>query len=209
MSTAADTQRLLTKADWHQWFNSVSRRARRDNIWKYCNPTLTQTSSPAAPPAAASLQNALVLQELVQPIRPRPSDINATATQLSDLTDAELKRWAIIKDDYNDLQRDYAQKSKALAELDNYIESTIDRSNLPIIKDLVTPYEKLKALKQKLEPTSKQLKQSARAKYESARKWNSRTKLDTWLRDYRNAYLEAKAVKLSVVDDYNAHYDFV
>ena len=55
------------------------------------------------------------------------------------------------------MKRDYEKKLKALAELDNCIESTVDKSNHSIIIDLTTTYEKLKALKEKLEPKSKQL----------------------------------------------------
>ena len=101
MAATADIQRLLSKADWPQWFNTVSRRARRDEIWDYCNPALPEAADLAADPTAS------VHQELIQPTRPRPSEIKATATQLSDLSDVELKRWAIIKDDYNDRQREY------------------------------------------------------------------------------------------------------
>lgn len=85
-----------------------------------------------------------------------------------------------MKDRYNDQMRKYKKKAKALAELDNYIESTVDRTNHTIIEDLTTLYEKLKALKEK---------------------WSSRVKLEQWLRDYRNAFLQAKAVKLSLVND--------
>ena len=37
--------------------------------------------------------------------------------------------------------------SNALVELDNYIESIVNRSNQLIIMDLTTMYDKLKALK--------------------------------------------------------------
>jgi outer membrane murein-binding lipoprotein Lpp len=84
--------------------------------------------------------------------------------------------------------REYNKKWKAISELDDYIESTLDRSNHTIIKDLNTLYEKLKALKQRLEPNLNQLKQAARAAYDLAQKWNSRTKLEQWVRTYRNAY---------------------
>ena len=58
--------------------------------------------------------------------------------------------------------REPYRKLKTLGELDNYIESSVDKSNHWIIRDLTTTYEKLKALKEKIEPTSKQLRQSAR-----------------------------------------------
>jgi hypothetical protein len=107
------------------------------------------------------------------------------------------------------MKKDYNVKRKALGELDNYIESTVDKSNHSIIQDLTTTYEKLKALKEKLEPTSKQLRQLARVAYESAQKWNTRTKLELWLRTYRNAFLDAKKAHLPIVEDYYPHYEFV
>jgi len=202
MTTVPASQRLINREDWKDWYSSVSRRARRDNIWDYCNPELQDNPSEGTPSAS-------VLRVLVEPKRPLPSMVRAEATELSDLTDAELKRWTIFKEDYNDRQREYIKKSTALAELDSYIEATVDRSNQPILRDLTTPYSKLKALKQKLEPTPRQQKQAAAAQYQAVQKWTTKSELDTWLRDYRNAYLEAKAVKLPQVDDFNPHYDFV
>jgi hypothetical protein len=136
------------------------------------------------------------------------SEVKPTATRLIDLDNEELKRWTILKDDYSDMKKDYDRKLKALGELDNYIESSVEKSNHSIIRDLTTTYEKLKALKEKLEPTSKQLRQSARVAYESAQKWNTRTKLELWLRTYRNAFLDDKKAQLPIVEDYYPHYDF-
>lgn len=63
---------------------------------------------------------------------------------MSDLTESELKKWAILEDDYSDRMREYNKKSKAISELDNPIESTVDRNNYTIIRNLTTPYAKLK-----------------------------------------------------------------
>lgn len=54
-------------------------------------------------------------QKLLQQLIPRHSSskanqINSTATQLADLTDGEFKRWAILKNDYSDIQGEYIQK---------------------------------------------------------------------------------------------------
>jgi hypothetical protein len=210
-ATTIESRQLNTKADWPQWYSSVICRARRDGILDYCNPELAEedsaiASSSTAPPAAATSP---IHRVLIEPIRPTASQINPDATLLSELNDEELDRWVILRNGYNDRMREYEKKHKAILELAYYIESTVDRSNYIIIRDLITPYEMLKALKQMLEPTSMQLKWSARATYESAQKWNSRTKPEIWIRTYRDAYLEAKSVQLPIVDDYNPHYDFV
>jgi hypothetical protein len=107
-----------------------------------------------------------------------------------------------MKDDYNERTREYKEKAKCLAELDNYIGSTVDRSNHMIIRGLNNPYKKL-------EPTSAQLKQTARAAYEAAQKWNGRVKLEQWLRNYRNAYPQAQLAQLPTILEYQPHYDFV
>ncbi|KAF2257949.1 tannase-domain-containing protein [Lojkania enalia] len=111
----------------------------------------------------SSNTTASALKVLIELKQPTSGSIRATATQLSDLTDAKLKRWMILKEDYNDRQREYAKKLKALEELDNYIESAVDSSHQPIFEDLSTPYTKLKALKKRLELIPSQLKQTARA----------------------------------------------
>jgi hypothetical protein len=217
-TTKAESQQLLTKADWPEWYSSVTRRAKRDKIWEYCNPDLPQEGSATASSSAATRADTLAAttsttasfhRELIEPIRPTARQVNPQATLLTDLTDEELKRWTLLKDDYNERMREYNKKWKVISELDDYIESTLDRSNHTIIKDLDTPYEKLQALKQRLEPNPNQLKQAARAAYDSAQKWNSRTKLEQWVRTYRNAYQEAKLAQLALVDDFNPHYDFV
>jgi hypothetical protein len=168
-TTTLESLRLLLKDDWPQWFKLVTRRAERDKIWDYCNLDL---------PESASDTSTLVHRELIKPTEPALSRIKATATDLFDLTNDELKRWTIVQEHYTIKLRQYSRDARALAELDNYIELTIDRSNYLIIEDLRLPYKKLKALKQKLEPTSKQLKQSARAAYSAAQKWTSRITTD-------------------------------
>jgi hypothetical protein len=89
-----------------------------------------------------------------------------------------MKRWALLKDDFNERMRDYKEKLRAISDLDSYIVSTLARNYYRLIRNLTTPYEKLKVLKQKLEPTLNHLQQSAQAAYDRAQKWNSRVKLE-------------------------------
>jgi hypothetical protein len=173
MAAKAESLKLLTKADWPEWYDSVTSRAERDGIWEYCNPDLL--SAAAAPQGA---HPALVLRELVEPTRPSHTDIDADATQLADLDAEDLKRWAVLKDDYSERMRSYREKHRAMSDLDDYIRTSLARSHHRLIRNLRTPYEKLKVLKQKLEPTSNQLQQSAQAAYDRAQKWNSRIKLE-------------------------------
>ncbi|KAF2462505.1 uncharacterized protein BDR25DRAFT_320679 [Lindgomyces ingoldianus] len=77
------------------------------------------------------------------------------------------------------------------------------------LRDKETIYERLKALRAILEPSDKQLKQSARTAYDRARKWSSKMKQDQWITAYRNAYIDAKLVYLLNVTEYQPHYDFV
>lgn len=46
-----------------------------------------------------------------------------------------------MKDDHNNRMGEYKEKVKALVELDNYIKSTLDRSNYMTIRKLTTLYE--------------------------------------------------------------------
>jgi hypothetical protein len=161
----------------------------------------------AAAPLAAP--TATVLRELVEPTRPSHTDIDSDATQLANLDAEDFKRWALLKDDFNERMRDYKEKLRAISDLDSYIVSTLARNHHRLIRNLTTPYEKLKVLKQKLEPTSNHLQQSAQAAYDRAQKWNSRLKLEDWLKAYRDAYLDAEEAQLSVVNGYTPHYNFV
>jgi hypothetical protein len=74
---------------------------------------------------------------------------------LSDLNNEELERWAIFNNYYKDKMLEYEKKWEAIVELDEYIESTLDLENHILIRDLTTPYEKLRALKQMLGKTRK------------------------------------------------------
>jgi hypothetical protein len=85
-STIAMQQQLLTKADWPEWYSSVSRRAERDDIWEYCNSELLEEGSTIASLAAS------VHQELIEPIRPTANLVEASATQLSDLVGDDLTK---------------------------------------------------------------------------------------------------------------------
>ena len=82
---------MRVKEDWQDWFDVVSRRARRDRIWDYCDPDVDEAS----------------LEQLVEPRRPTPSIIRVEATALHQLDDSQLKRWSILKEDYNDRNREY------------------------------------------------------------------------------------------------------
>jgi hypothetical protein len=109
MAATAESLKLLTKADWPKWYDSVTSRAQRDGIWEYCN--LDLLSAAVAPQGA---HPALVLQELVEPTRPSHTDIDTDATQLADLDAEDLKRWAVLKDDFNERMRDYKEKLRAM-----------------------------------------------------------------------------------------------
>jgi hypothetical protein len=50
--------------------------------------------------------------------------------------------------------RSYREKHRAMSDLNDYIRTSLARSHHRLIRNLRTPYEKLKVLKQKLEPTS-------------------------------------------------------
>jgi hypothetical protein len=123
-TTKAESQQLLTKADWPQWYSSVTRRAKRDKIWEYCNPDLPQEGSATASSSAATLAattstTASFHRELIEPIRPTARQVNPQATLLTDLTDDELKKWTLLKDNYSDRMREYNKKWKAVSELDD------------------------------------------------------------------------------------------
>ncbi|KAF2462887.1 uncharacterized protein BDR25DRAFT_247279, partial [Lindgomyces ingoldianus] len=67
---------------------------------------------------------------------------------------------------------------KALLDIYVLIKSTINTLNYSIIRDKETIYKRLKALKAILEPSNKQLKQSAQTAYNRARKWSLKIKQD-------------------------------
>jgi hypothetical protein len=85
-STTATQQQLLSKADWPEWYSSVTSRAERDEIWEYCNPELLEVGLATASSAAS------VHQELIKPIRPTANRVKAGATDLSDLTGEDLTK---------------------------------------------------------------------------------------------------------------------
>jgi homoserine acetyltransferase len=64
--------------------------------------------------------------------------------------------------------RDYKEKLRAILDLNSYIVLTLACNYYRLIRNLTTLYEKLKVLKQKLEPTLNYLQQLAQAAYNRA-----------------------------------------
>jgi hypothetical protein len=203
ISTAENRKILTNKADWEEWFEQISRHARRDDIWDYCNPDLLDTTlgtrTTGRPDTEPAVQRPHLNNE--EPVRPRHLSTSATPEQ--------QKAYQYQRDDYKEDRLRYEKIQRSLASLDTYIESTLDRQNHPIIRNQTGPYEKLKALQKELKPTTVYLRAIARQQYEAAQLGCTKKKAEEWNRAFRNAFLEAQRQNLPSVQDGAAQNDFI
>jgi ERCC4-related helicase len=80
---------------------------------------------------------------------------------------------------------------------------------LLLIDGLDTVYERLKALKKALAPTTLGRKYEVLSQYTALKVYNKKQNIDKWLNSWRNVYKLAEQLELLDVQGFRPHYDFV
>ena len=139
-----DVVRLATMADWMSWYNIIKGEADREGIWEYCDPA-------ASPPA-----------KLERPAAVTPSIIYLDRKDIKDLkATKEIPMYRLLKDDYLKKLRLYKRQLRAINTLARRIDTTVSKPNFYLIRNQYTIPQKLKVLKQYLEPNKRAKKREA------------------------------------------------
>ena len=96
-----------------------------------------------------------------------------------------------------------------MSDISNYIIRSTSVAYLPLINGLDTVYERLKALKTTLAPTTSGRKYDVLIQYTALKAYDTKQSINTWLNSWRNIYKLAEQLKLPDVQGYRPHYDFI
>jgi hypothetical protein len=193
MNSPVKTTVILDRpSDWDEWLFLVKSKANDSDIWQYID--LNKLAEP---------------QSLLDPIKPKASDVNAAATSVIALTPQEQSTFKLLHDEYRTELIIYERKRAALRDIKNYILTTIARQNLSFVIDQQTPYQMLTALKKRIAPTDRARKLDLARHYQDLGKAPRAQEQDKWLQSWEKIYTDAKLLELPEVLGEKSLYDFL
>jgi hypothetical protein len=129
---------LSQPSDWTQWFFIVQDTAKTNKVWWYIDPSKKKDKLPTLEP----------------PKRPTPADVRPLATLITHLEQDQFAIYNQLYTKYKDDLQIHQKQEQAISDISNYIVRTTSVAYLPLINGLDTVYERLKALKKALAPTT-------------------------------------------------------
>lgn len=176
---AAKAPVLNSPADWHDWLDYLKDSATSKRVWTYVDPSLE------AVPA------------LVEPTIPSIADVsdaaNATIMTLNDQQRAAL---GILQRTYCMQYTQWQAKDAALQHINEVIKATTGPHYQAYITGVTTPYERLKALKQRVCPTDTARYDEVRDAYRAALDGLRSSDWEAWLHGWEKALKDGQRLKI-------------
>ncbi|KAJ6020318.1 hypothetical protein N7522_000393 [Penicillium canescens] len=175
---------LRSDAQWRTWIAKVEAAATKGNVWHYMNPNLSEDEVRKAPVDSRDSY-------------PHPREINEDATDVSQLSDAEYKRYQRLTSEF-DKETSWNESIRTkINKVDALIDANVAPEHRHILEGKVTPHEKLVRLKQQFEPKGDTSRQSVRNAWRDlVRRPIGRISIDKWLATWSNLYEEGKAMNI-------------
>jgi hypothetical protein len=178
--------------DWDDWYEVIRGTAVRKGVF-----SLIDVSNETAPTA------------LSKPVRPALTSAKAGVTAYSDLNATEQSYYKILLDEHKENVREFEQQEKGLNEIFALISDTLARPLRTYIRDLDAPYHILRALRQRLEPTSFARTAELSKEYQALKHVGKHSNIDNWLMKWETTYTAAKKISLSDVQGQQPLWDFL
>lgn len=121
---------ILTRSNWKSWKNEIEKHARKEGVWKYCNPDAPGEYYP----------------ELHEPEKPHISTVRPEAKSIVDLGEDDFIELSSIVDQYWKQMRDYGNIQTKLQVIFELIENHVDYEHFSLIKHAETPLEQMAVL---------------------------------------------------------------
>jgi hypothetical protein len=121
---------ILTRSNWKSWKNEIEKHARKEGVWKYCNP-----DSPGE-----------YYSELHEPDKPHISTVRPEAKSIVDLGEDDFIELSSIVDQYWKQMRAYENIQTKLQVIFELIENHVDYEHFSHIKHAETPLEQMTVL---------------------------------------------------------------
>jgi hypothetical protein len=110
---------------------------RRDDVQKYVNLITVEPTESVKPPTFTFFT------------------VKPEAAKSDDLSTGQQRDLAILRKDHKETLRTYRERTEALKNLNLFILTSVDRSNLLYLRDQITVFQKLLALKKRLAFTNR------------------------------------------------------
>ena len=127
----------------------------------------------------------------------------------SELSTTEQSYYKILLDEHKENVREFEQQEKALNEIFALISDTLARPLRTYIRDLDSPYDILRALRMRLEPTSFDRTAELSKEYQALKQVGKQTNIDNWLMKWETTYTAAKKNSLPDVQGQQPLWDFL
>ncbi|KAF7530520.1 hypothetical protein PCG10_000021 [Penicillium crustosum] len=121
---------ILTRGNWKSWKNEIEKYARKEGVWKYCNPDAPGEYYP----------------ELHEPEKPHISTVRPEAKSIVDLGEDDFIELSSIVDQYWKQIRTYENIQTKLQVIFELIENHVDYEHFSLIKHAETPLEQMAVL---------------------------------------------------------------
>jgi hypothetical protein len=167
---------LEKAADWKPWISLLETKATHLNVWHLMNP-----ANPIRP-------------ELKQKPADPPITMPATMEEIQPET---LTQFMAYKEIYKYLEKAYNQENRGIAEMVQFIQSTIAKKNIVYILNVGThPWDMLVALQSRIRPLDQTFKMDLISKYQKLCAGPGTQDIEIWLDDWLSIYAEAIATRL-------------
>ncbi|KAJ5492069.1 hypothetical protein N7453_010166 [Penicillium expansum] len=123
----------LTRSNWKSWKNAIEKHARKEGVWKYCNP-----DAPGE-----------YYAELHEPEKPHISTARPEVKSIVELGEDDFIELSSIVDQYWKQMRGYENIQTKLQVILELIEDHVDDEHFDLIKHAKTPLEQMTVLSDK------------------------------------------------------------
>ncbi|KAJ5442572.1 hypothetical protein N7445_005579 [Penicillium cf. griseofulvum] len=121
---------ILTRTNWKSWKNDIEKHARKEGVWKYCDPSTPDQYHP----------------ELHEPEKPHVSTVRPEAKSIVDLGEDDFIELSSVVDLYWKQMHVYEKIQSGLDVIFQLIKYHVDDEYFNLIKHAETPLEQMVAL---------------------------------------------------------------
>ena len=182
--TITESVVLSNPGQWNLWLAMIRRSATSGDIWEYIDPNVTQH------PALIS-----------RPTHPKPSDVQAEAARISDLTATDKTDYTLLQKEFLIAKADYRTQKKSLTDLLSLISSTVDQKYQLYLNDTADVREILRILKANIALSEFSRRNELSASFAKVSKVSKNASWEKWLDNWERVYYECRVAGLAVASE--------
>jgi hypothetical protein len=210
---AAKAPVLNGPEDWHDWLDCIKDLSTSKRVWAYVDPSLT-TAPALVEPSVPTVRDVMPTQAVAaaDTAAAAAAADGAAAPPTVTVLDLDENQRAAL----GILQRTYAQefalwqaKDSALQHVNDVIKATTGQHYQAYITGVTAPYERIKALKQRVCPTDTARTDEVRDAYRAALAGLRSTDWQAWLHGWEKALKDGQRLKIPEVQGTYPTKDFL